>query len=152
MAATPDEMFERVLSYCGFTAVLGPGILQRALGDDGAARETATAADYRRALPRLEARMKAYMPAEDVSKRIRRIVGYLAFVDGDLDLDDEFAFSRVGHNYQQLKERAEAAAERPPASERAPRAVSGVQDRADAAAAAASATPAARTGVSGEKK
>lgn len=137
-------MFDRVLSYCGFTTVLGPGILQRALGDDGVVREKATATDFRRALPRLEARMKAYMPAEDVARRIRRIVGYLAFVEGDLDFDDEHAFSRVGHNYQQLKARAEAA-ER--LSERSPRPVSGVQDRADVADSAP-----ARPRDAGEKK
>ena len=120
MAATPDEMFERVLGYCGFSSVLGPGILQRALADEGVTREAATAADYKRALPRLEGRMKAYMPAEDTGPRIRRIVGYLAFVEGDLDFDDDHAFSKIGHTYQQLKAR-----------ELATRSVSGVVERAE---------------------
>jgi len=103
--ATPDEIFERVLSYCGFEGSLGPGVLSRALADGGVTKTSATVADYRRALPRLEARMRAYFAAEEVARRTRRIVGYLTFADGDLDFDDEQAFSKVGHNYEEMKKR-----------------------------------------------
>ena len=114
VATAPLEMFERVLSYCGFSAVLGPGVLARALADEGVMKETATVADYRRALPRIEARIAVYLPAEELPRRVRRIVGYLAFVEGELDVDDEQTFSRIGHSYQELKARAEAAGSRPP--------------------------------------
>ncbi len=94
--ASPDEIFDRVLSYCGFTDVLGPGILVRALTDEGVDKQSATVNDYRRAVPRIEARMKAYLDADEVAHRLRRIMGYLAFVDGEIDEDDERVFSRIG--------------------------------------------------------
>lgn len=130
MATSSSEMFERVLAYCGFSSVLGPGILARALDDEGVAKDTATVVGYRRALPRIEARMAVYLPADDVARRIRRIVGYLAFVEGELDFDDEQEFSKIGHSYAELKARAEA--EEAGRSSQVPsRAVSGVIERAN---------------------
>ena len=103
MAVSSDGLFERVLTYCGLAPMIGPGIVQRALADEGANAATATPADYRRALPRLEARLRAYYKDTEIARRSRRIIGFLAFAEGELDFDDELSFSTVGRTYQELK-------------------------------------------------
>lgn len=85
MSAPPTgrELFAKVLSMTGLSEVLGPGILRRALADEGVTPEQAEPAHYQRALPRLEARMRAYMPADLAQKHAQRIAGYLALAAGE---------------------------------------------------------------------
>lgn len=100
----PDDLFEKVLEMSGFSSVLGPGILKRALKDEGASPETATTADYRAALPRLQMRMQAYLPEKEAASRARRIAGMLAHADGEIETEDEAEWSRFGRSVQILQE------------------------------------------------
>lgn len=61
-------MFARVMREAGLSAVLGSGLVARSLRDVGANVETASDADYARALPRLEARLKTYLEPEAVAR------------------------------------------------------------------------------------
>ena len=76
------ELFEKVVELCGLPAMIGPGLVRRSLTDGKAEPETATPSDYRNALPRLVARMKAYAAPDDAERRARRIVTFLAQLDG----------------------------------------------------------------------
>lgn len=100
----PEQLFERVLEMCGFSSVLGPGILKRALKDHDATAETATTDDYRAALPRLQMRMQAYLPEKEAASRSRRIAGMLAHVDGEIETEDEADWSRFGRSVEILQE------------------------------------------------
>jgi hypothetical protein len=62
------ELFARVMREAGLSAVLGSGLVARSLRDVGASVETASDADYARALPRLEARLKTYLDPEEVAR------------------------------------------------------------------------------------
>ena len=99
-----DDLFEKVLEMCGFSSVLGPGILKRALADQDATPDTATTDDYRAALPRLQARMQAYLPEKEAASRARRIAGMLAHADGQIETEDEAEWSRFGRSVQILQE------------------------------------------------
>jgi len=73
----PSELEGEILRLCGLSALLGPGLLRRALADAGASTPP-TAKDILRALPKLESRMLAYLPADEVrdrSARMRRLLG-----------------------------------------------------------------------------
>lgn len=61
-------MFAHVMREAGLSAVLGSGLIARSLRDVGASVDTASAADYARALPRLEARLKTYLDPEEVAR------------------------------------------------------------------------------------
>ncbi len=61
-------MFARVMREAGLSAVLGSGLVARSLRDVGASVETASEADYARALPRLEARLKTYLDPAQVAR------------------------------------------------------------------------------------
>ena len=61
-------MFARVMREAGLSAVLGSGLVARSLRDVGASVETASDADYARALPRLEARLKTYLDPDEVAR------------------------------------------------------------------------------------
>jgi hypothetical protein len=76
-----QALFEKVVSLCGVSAVLAPGLVRRALGDGNISVESATVADYKAALPRLLARLRAYMPEEEAQKHARRIAGLLASIE-----------------------------------------------------------------------
>ena len=74
----PDltELESEILRLCGLSALLGPGLLRRALADAGASSPP-TAKDLLNALPKRESRMLAYLPATEVrdrSARIRRLL------------------------------------------------------------------------------
>jgi len=74
----PDltELESEILRLCGLSALLGPGLLRRALADAGA-NSPPTAKDLLNALPKLESRMLAYLPADEVrdrSARMRRLL------------------------------------------------------------------------------
>lgn len=70
MSSTPDltELESELLRLCGLSTLLGPGLLRRALADAGASSPP-TAKDLLNALPRLESRMLAYLPPEEVRER-----------------------------------------------------------------------------------
>jgi len=68
-----DKLFQRVLVLCGLSPLLGPGTLRRALKDVGAEPENATIDDYCRAIPRLEARLKAFLSESEAAQRARSI-------------------------------------------------------------------------------
>ena len=70
-------LFDRVLALCSFSDLLGPGTVRRALNDAGVNIARATVEDYERALPRLAARLRAYVPAEDANQRVRRVAVFL---------------------------------------------------------------------------
>lgn len=62
------DLFAHAMREAGLSAVLGSGLIARSLRDVGASVETANEADYARALPRLEARLKTYLDPEQVSR------------------------------------------------------------------------------------
>lgn len=62
------ELENEILRLCGLSALLGPGLLRRALADAGA-NSPPTAKDLLNALPKLESRMLAYLPATEVRER-----------------------------------------------------------------------------------
>jgi len=63
-----SDLFARVMREAGLAPILGSGLVARSLRDVGATAETATDADYARALPRLEARLKTYLDPEEVER------------------------------------------------------------------------------------
>jgi hypothetical protein len=76
----PGKLFKKVVHLSGLSAALGPGTVRRALKDVGADPDSATVDDYCRALPRLEARMRAFMPGPEAAMRARSIA---RLKDGD---------------------------------------------------------------------
>ena len=74
MSGTPDltELESEILQLCGLSALLGPGLLRRALADAGASSPP-TAKDLLNALPKLESRMRAYLPPDEVRERTARM-------------------------------------------------------------------------------
>jgi hypothetical protein len=71
------ELFSRVLALCGLAELIGPGVLQRALRDAGVNPLEADAREYRRALPKLHARLLAYLSEQEADERVRRIATFL---------------------------------------------------------------------------
>jgi hypothetical protein len=100
---TPEKTFDKIVEMCGFSSVLGPGIVRRALKDEGTTPEAATADDYLKALPRLEQRMRAYMPPTDAESRARRVAGFLAHSEGKIESEDEKDWSMFGRSVEILK-------------------------------------------------
>jgi len=74
MTGTPEltELESEILRLCGLSSLLGPGLLRRALADAGASSPP-TAKDLLNALPKLESRMLAYLPAPEVRDRTARM-------------------------------------------------------------------------------
>jgi len=85
----PAALFEKIVAMCGVSAVLAPGLVRRAL-TEGPARadgtrptvETATVADWKAAMPRLLARLRAYMPESEAQQHARRISSALLVLEG----------------------------------------------------------------------
>ena len=111
-----QPLFEKVVELCGVSSVLAPGLVKRALVDGKVSVADATAADYRAALPRLLARLRAYMPEDDAQRRARRITSMLAAVEAgrSVETDDESDSTLVGRVSDALRSGTPAAgAQRP---------------------------------------
>jgi hypothetical protein len=67
-----SDLEQEICRLCGLSSLLAPGLLRRALADVGASTPP-TAEDLLRALPKLEARMAAYLPRNEVRERTARI-------------------------------------------------------------------------------
>jgi hypothetical protein len=68
-----STLYMKVFQLCGLSLVIAPGLIRRVLNDIGADPATATIQDYERALPKLEARLRAYLPRHIASKRVESI-------------------------------------------------------------------------------
>ncbi len=68
-----EELRVELIRLSGLSPLLAPGVLRRALSDCGVAHESATPRDYMKALPKLEARMRAYLQPDDVEQRLLAI-------------------------------------------------------------------------------
>ena len=64
----PTDLELEIIQLCGLCTLLAPGLLRRALADVNAANPP-TPDDVLRALPMIEARMRAYLPPEEVQER-----------------------------------------------------------------------------------
>ena len=72
-----DELLCELVRLSGLSSLLAPGVLRRALADVGAS-DPPTPADFLRALPKLEGRMRAYLTEDEVRERtfrIRKLLG-----------------------------------------------------------------------------
>lgn len=76
-SADSAALYREVVARCGLPDLLAPGTLHRALSDVGADPAMATRRHYRRALTRLEARMRAYVPPNELIRRIALISAFL---------------------------------------------------------------------------
>jgi hypothetical protein len=75
---SPRSLFDQVVAASGLAAMLGPGIVVRALASAGVSEpERARPEDYRRALPELRARMAIYLPAGELEQRLKAIESLL---------------------------------------------------------------------------
>ena len=74
-------LFDAVASCSGLASWIGPGTVQRALSSVGISSfSDAVAADYRRAMPQLRARMAMYLPPAELDHRCRQIEALLSEV------------------------------------------------------------------------
>lgn len=80
-----QRLFERVIALCALSPLLGPGTVRRALKDVGADPATATIDDYCRAVPRLEARLRCFLPVEEAIRRARSVLQLKAQLGGAPD-------------------------------------------------------------------
>lgn len=101
-----QPLFEKIVALSGVSAVLAPGLVRRALLDGKVKVEDATTSDYRAAMPRLLARLRAYMPEDEAQRRARRIAGMLAQLDAgkSIDGEDESDWSLVGRVSEALRQ------------------------------------------------
>lgn len=72
------ELFDEVVRLTGVSSVLAPGMVTRSLADGGVTVDAARPQDYEAALPRLRARLKAYLPPPDAEARTQAIAARLA--------------------------------------------------------------------------
>lgn len=72
-----DVIFQRVAVMTGLSSFLAPGTIRRALSDVGARPESASLSAWRSALVRIESRMRAYLPEQEVEVRVRAISVFL---------------------------------------------------------------------------
>lgn len=75
---TGQELFEEVIRLTGVSDVLAPGMIKRSLADGGVAVDSARAEDYEVALPKIRARLKAYVTPEEAEQRTKQIAQRLA--------------------------------------------------------------------------
>ena len=70
----PDNrLFADVVQAMGLSPIFGPGTLRRALADVGSVPASARPETYLRALPHIEARMKAFLDDTAVRAGIERV-------------------------------------------------------------------------------
>jgi hypothetical protein len=70
----PDnKLFTDVVQAMGLSPIFGPGTLRRALADVGSVPGTARPETYLRALPHIEARMKAFLDDTAVQLGVERV-------------------------------------------------------------------------------
>lgn len=96
-------LFDKVVDMCGISGVLGPGLVRRALADQGVDPAHGTPEHYEETLSRLRDRLATYVPPEEAARRIRRIAGMLAHVKGELVSDDEEDWSTFGRVVEELR-------------------------------------------------
>jgi hypothetical protein len=77
MSLDSAALYREVVARCGLPDLLAPGTIHRALADVGADPATATRRHYRRAITRLAARMRAYLPPDELGRRIELINEFL---------------------------------------------------------------------------
>jgi hypothetical protein len=77
MEGRSQELFERVLAYCGLSALIGPGILRRAMSESGVDPDAAAPQDYAPILPGLAYRLRTFVPVEEAERRVRRLALFL---------------------------------------------------------------------------
>ncbi len=70
-------LYREIVARCGLPDLLAPGTIHRALADVGADPATAQKRHYRRALSRLEARMRAYLAPGELSRCVGLINDFL---------------------------------------------------------------------------
>lgn len=74
---TRENLLAEIAVLSGLSPLLGPGVIRRALADVGTTIDRATPADYQRALPALEVRMRTYLPPAEVTERLAKILKLL---------------------------------------------------------------------------
>jgi hypothetical protein len=118
------HLFERMLAQCNLPPMIGRGLLERALRDEGADPRSASVAQWLCALPRIEARLRTYAPADAVTRRMRRMRHYLSALQNDPEAEYEESLSTAtGRTWEELKaehERGTASGESPPSSSTPP--------------------------------
>lgn len=70
-------LYREIVALSGLPDLIAPGTIHRALADVGADPATATKHDYRYALSRLRARMRAYLPPAELTLRLALIKKFL---------------------------------------------------------------------------
>lgn len=76
-----QSLFTRVVNASGLSSIIAPGMVRRALNDVGSNPRTARASTYLRALPAIEARLKAFFPPHEIAETSHRIKAILAEFD-----------------------------------------------------------------------
>jgi hypothetical protein len=76
--------FDQVVELTGLTKVIGRGTVRRALNDVGVAAEAPSPTEFLRAVPRLRARMRAFLAEAEVERNVRAIVELCRAAGGDL--------------------------------------------------------------------
>jgi hypothetical protein len=71
--SSPNPLFAAVVEACGLSSIFAPGTVRRALRDVGSTPQAAGPDTYARALPALEARLRAFLEPREVDDAIRRI-------------------------------------------------------------------------------
>lgn len=71
--ASTDELRAELCRMSGLSQLLAPGVLRRALSDCGVTPDLATPRDLLKALPKLEARMRAYLLPDEVDRRLAQM-------------------------------------------------------------------------------
>ncbi|HEU4535165.1 MAG TPA: hypothetical protein VFS00_13650 [Polyangiaceae bacterium] len=69
----PNPLFAAVVEACGLSSIFAPGTVRRALRDVGSTPQAAGPDTYARALPALEARLRAFLEPREVEEALRRI-------------------------------------------------------------------------------
>jgi hypothetical protein len=69
-------LFDELVALTGVDPTLASGAVTRALAE-GVAIDDATTSDYAEALPRLRARLKAYLPPDQAEERSQAILAHL---------------------------------------------------------------------------